>query len=252
MHRFAIAPERIDGRQVTFDRAETRHIARVLRLGPGDLVLATDGQGHEYTVRVDTLGSAATGTVLDVSQRSTESPLALTLLQGIAKGDRMERIIRAGTELGVSRIVPVFTARTVVGLEAGRATERTSRWQRIAREAAKQCGRSVVPEVMGPRPLDQALEVGDPAGLRICLWEEERRALGAVLHGAPGRVRAVALLVGPEGGLTSVEVDHARAQGWEVAGLGPRILRTETASLAAIALTEAVLGDLLPESGDVS
>jgi 16S rRNA (uracil1498-N3)-methyltransferase len=252
MHRFAIAPEQIDGRRVTFDRAETRHIARVLRLGPGDLVLATDGQGREYTVRIETLGVAATGTALEVVRCDTESPVALTLLQGIAKGDKMEAIIRAATELGTSRIVPVTTSRTVVSLEAIRAAERTSRWQRIAREAAKQCGRAVVPEVTGPRPLGEALGASDHGDLRICLWEEERRPLGSVLSGATGRVRAVSLLVGPEGGLSSDEVGHARASGWEVASLGPRILRAETASLAAIALIEATLGDLLVGTGGVS
>ena len=157
MHRFAIAPERIDGPRVTFDREETRHLARVLRLGPGDLVLATDGLGHEYTVRIETLGAGATGTVLDAAPRLTESPVAVTLVQGIPKGDKMEAIIRAATELGVTRIAPALTARTVVSLEEDRWRERARRWQRVAREAAKQCGRAVVPEVMEPAPLARVL-----------------------------------------------------------------------------------------------
>ena len=252
MRRFAIAPERIDGRLVTFDRAETRHMARVLRLGPGDLVLAADGQGREYTVRIETLGAVATGTVLDVAHRRTESPVALTLVQGIARGDTMEAIVRAATELGVSRIVPAITARTVVDLAEDRGRARATRWQRICREAAKQCGRAVTPEVTTPRPLADALEALERGDLQICLWEEERRPLGSVLRGAPDGARVVALLVGPEGGLTPAEVDHARGLGWEVASLGPRILRTETASLAAITVIEAVLGDLVDSPGSVS
>jgi 16S rRNA (uracil1498-N3)-methyltransferase len=252
VHRFAIAPERTEGHHVTFDREETRHLARVLRLGPGDLVLATDGHGHEYTVRIDTLGGAATGTVLEVAQRRTESPLAVTLVQGIPKGDKMETIIRAATELGVTRIAPAISARTVISLEEGRWRDRARRWQRIAREAAKQCGRAVIPEVTAPVPLARALEAADRGGLRVCLWEEERRPLGEVLQDMPGAPPTVTLVVGPEGGLSGDEVTHARGLGWAIAGLGPRILRTETASLAAIALIEATFGDLLRCPDDVS
>jgi len=252
VHRFAIAPERIDGQRVTFDRQETRHLARVLRLGPGDLVLATDGLGHEYTVRVETLGVAATGTVLHTAPRLTESPIAVTLVQGVPKGDKMETIIRAATELGVTRIAPALTARTVVSLEEGRWRERARRWQRVAREAAKQCGRAVIPEVMDPMPLPRALEAADRSGLRICLWEEERRPLGEILQGMAEAPRTVALVVGPEGGLSADEVARAHSLDWVIAGLGPRILRTETASLAALAVIEATFGDLLCRPDHVS
>jgi 16S rRNA (uracil1498-N3)-methyltransferase len=204
VHRFAIAPERIDGPRVTFDRAETRHLARVLRLGPGDLVLATDGLGHEYTVRIEALGAAATGTVIEAAPRLTESPVAVTLVQGIPKGDKMEAIIRAATELGVARIAPALTARTVVSLEPDRWRERARRWQRVAREAAKQCGRAVVPEVMEPVPLARALR-DIRESLRICLWEGERRPLRAIVQAESDAPRTVALVVGPEGGLSADE-----------------------------------------------
>ena len=172
---------------MTFDRDETRHLARVLRLGPGDLVLATDGLGHEYTVRIETLGVAATGTVLDAAPRLTESPVAVTLVQGIPKGDKMETIIRAATELGVTRIAPALTARTVVSLEEDRWRERARRWQRVAREAAKQCGRAVVPEVMEPAPLRaRSSRRPSAASCEICLWEGERRPLGEVLQDGRG------------------------------------------------------------------
>lgn len=248
MHRFAIAPERIDGQRVTFDREETRHLARVLRLGPGDLVLATDGHGLEYTVRIETLGPAATGAILGVAPRPSESPLAVTLVQGIPKGDKMEAIIRAATELGVARIVPALTARTVVALEEGRWRERGRRWQRVAREAAKQCGRALIPDVAGPAPFARALGAGDAAEMRICLREGDRRPLAEVLRGRPGPPRSAAVLVGPEGGFSPDEVGHARNLGWAIAGLGPRILRVETAGLAAIAVLQAVFGDLLAAS----
>jgi 16S rRNA (uracil1498-N3)-methyltransferase len=252
VHRFAIAPERIDGPHVIFDREQTRHLARVLRLGCGDLVLATDGLGHEYTVRIETLGVAATGTVLAAGPRPTESPIAVTLIQGVPKGDKMEMIIRAATELGVTRIAPALTTRTVVSLEGGRWRERARRWQRVAREAAKQCGRAVIPEVMEPRPLPRALEEPDRDGLRICLWEGERCPLGEIFQAVADAPRSIALAVGPEGGLSADEVARARGLDWAIAGLGPRILRTETASLAALAIIEATFGDLLRRSDGVS
>lgn len=252
MHRFAIAPERIDGSRVTFDRQETRHLARVLRLGPGDLVLATDGLGREYTVRIDALGAAATGTVLAAAPRPTESPIAVTLVQGVPKGDKMEAIIRAATELGVTRIVPALTARTVVRLEEDRRRERVRRWQRVAREAAKQCGRAAVPEVTEPVPLSRALEDARHVALRICLWEAARCPLGEILRGVAGMPGAVALAVGPEGGLSASEVAQAEGAGWAIAGLGPRILRVETASMTAVALIGATFGDLLQRPSGVS
>ena len=237
---------------MTFDRQETRHLARVLRLGPGDVVLATDGRGQEYTVRIDALGAAATGTVLDATQRPTESPVTVTLVQGIPKGDRMEAIIRAATELGVTRIAPALTAHTVVHLDEGRRRERARRWQRVAREAAKQCGRAVVPEVAEPVSLSRALELAGSAALRICLWEGERRSLGEILQKVAGAPKAVGLAVGPEGGLTVGEVAEAGQLGWTIAGLGPRILRVETASTSALAIIGATFGDLLRQPGGVS
>jgi 16S rRNA (uracil1498-N3)-methyltransferase len=252
MHRFAIAPERIEGQRVTFDREETRHLGRVLRLAPGDLVLATDGHGHEYTVRIETLGPCATGAVLDVIERPSESPLAVTLVQGIPKGDKMEAIIRAATELGVTRIIPAITARTVIVLQEGRWRERARRWQRVAREAAKQCARAVIPEVGPPVPLPRALEAGAGVDLRICLWEGEHRPLGEVLQGTLAAPGSVAIAVGPEGGLTPDEVRHARDLGWGIAGLGPRIMRAQTASVVALAVIGAAFGDLVSPRGRVS
>ena len=216
MRRFTIAPERIRDGRVVFDRDESRHLARVLRLRSGDTVLAADGEGREYTVRLETIGDEATGTVLDVGANDRESPLHITLVQSVPKGDKMETIVRASTELGVARIVPVLTERTIVTLEPSRWRDRARRWQRVAKEAAKQCRRAVVPAVETPRSLSDALDAG--AG--------------------------VALLVGPEGGLAREEVEEARERGWAIVGVGPRILRTETVGPAIIAVLQARLGDL--------
>jgi 16S rRNA (uracil1498-N3)-methyltransferase len=183
--------------------------------------------------------------VLAAGDNERESPVRITLLQAVPKGDKMESIVRACTELGVSRIVPVLTERTIVTLDAGRWRDRARRWQRIAKEAAKQCGRAVVPPVDVPLALDDVLARGDDADLRLCLWEGARdSASGASLPLTLSGGAGVALLVGPEGGFASSEVDRARQQGWLIVGAGPRILRTETAGPAIIAVLQARFGDL--------
>ena len=113
MRRFTLAPERVDGARVTFDSDESRHLTRVLRLRPGDMVVATDGAGRDYTVRLETVGALATGTVLGVAAGASESPLAITLVQGVPKGDKMETIVRAATELGVCRVIPALAERKI-------------------------------------------------------------------------------------------------------------------------------------------
>lgn len=256
MRRFTITPEQIAGGRVVFDRGESHHLSRVLRLRSGDTVLAADGAGREYTVRLETVGEQATGTVLALAAREAESPVQITLVQAVPKGDKMESIVRASTELGVTGVVPVLTARTVIRLEPGRWRDRARRWQRVAAEAAKQCGRAVVPIVETPRPLADVLARDEPAALRLCLWEgtttatrqseapPSGSALAASLPPTLPRGAGIRLLVGPEGGLSQEEVESARAHGWAIVGAGPRILRTETAGPAIIAVLQARFGDL--------
>lgn len=245
MRRFTVAPERVEADRITFDPEESRHIVRVLRLAPGDLVLAADGTGRDYTVRLETLGPTVTGTVVGVSANRAESPLLLTLVQGVPKGDRMEEIVRTLTQLGVRRIAPALTERVVVRLEPSRWRERARRWQRVAREATKQCGRAVVPEVEPPAPLAERLALAATVDLALCLWEGQGEPLGDVLDRvAPSPPRSLALLVGPEGGLARAEVAAARERGWHVANAGPRILRTETAAAVVAAVVQFRFGDL--------
>jgi 16S rRNA (uracil1498-N3)-methyltransferase len=244
VRRFTIAPERIDGGRVAFDRDETRHLARVLRLRPGDVVVAGDGRGHDYTVRIESLGGLASGTVLATTDSGVESPLAVTLVQGIPKGDRMEAIVRDATQLGVRRIVPAVTERTVVRRAADAWDDRVRRWQRVAREAAKQCGRAVVPDVAAPCELATALRDPSAAALRLCLWEGDAPPLSTALDAMTGAAASAAVLIGPEGGLTAQEVETARAAGFTAVRLGPRILRTETAGPVMVAILQSRFGDL--------
>jgi len=244
VRRFTISPERISGDRVAFDADETRHLVRVLRLGPGDLVTAADGRGGAWKVRLLTVGDIATGTIVGTASLAAESPLAISLVQAVPKGDRMEAIVRATTELGVARILPALTERTVVQLDTPRWRERARRWQRVAREATKQCGRAIVPAVEAPRPLRDWLANDAPADFRLCLWENEGTPLRRVLERFDGRARSATVIVGPEGGLTREEVARASAAGYVSVTLGERTLRTETAGPAIVALLQYRLGDL--------
>jgi 16S rRNA (uracil1498-N3)-methyltransferase len=247
MRRFAITPDAVSDGRVTFDAPQSRHLARALRLRPGDTIIASDGSGRDYTVRLDAVGARVTGTVIGEASGAAESPLAITLVQALPKADKMDLIVRAATELGIAAVQPALTARTVVRLSASAALERAARWQRVAREAAKQSRRRVVPVVAAPAPLAACLETAGNTDLALCLWEADAPPLARALPDHP--VRSVALLIGPEGGLEAAEVESARGAGWQVVSLGTRVLRTETAGPAVIAVLQARFGDLGRDGG---
>jgi len=240
--RFRVRADAVSGEHVRFDAEEAHHLVRVLRLGAGDVVQALDGAGHALTVRLTRVaGRTAEGTIVERVERRVESPLDLTLAQGIPKGDKLERIIRMATELGVSRIVPLITERTISRGDSSHWIHRLDRCRRVAREAATQSGRAVIPEVEPPRGLGEWLAEPQPSGLLLCFWEGEEAGLATVL--SPGVDRAT-VIIGPEGGLSEAEVARLRSAGAVVAGLGPRILRVETAGPVALALLQARCGDL--------
>lgn len=243
MRRFTLAPDAIDSGRVTFDAAESRHLARVLRLRPGDTVVASDGAGRDYTVRLERVGARSRGTIVGEAASAAESPLAVTLVQGVPKGDKMETIVRAATELGCARVLPALAARTIVRLDPAHWRERARRWQRVAREAAKQSRRAVVPAVDTPRALADTLGAAATTDFALCAWEGGGEPLACALAAARAP-RTAALLVGPEGGLAEREVQAARAAGWHVVSLGPRVLRTETAAPALLAILQSRFGDL--------
>jgi 16S rRNA (uracil1498-N3)-methyltransferase len=170
-----------------------------------------------------------------------ESPLDITLLQGVARGERMDLIVQKATELGISRIVPVLAERSVVRLDARQGGRKREHWQAIAVSACEQCGRNRVPELSEPRGLGDALAVL-PAAARCLLSVEGDTTLAA--FAANSRGQPIVVLIGPEGGLAPNEERYALANGFVACRLGPRILRTETAGLAALAALQAIAGDL--------
>jgi 16S rRNA (uracil1498-N3)-methyltransferase len=243
--RFFVAPEAVQGDEVVLDKADSKHLLQVLRARPGDRFYAIC-EGVALAAELLPGGGEARGRIVGRERVETEPPLAITLYQGLAKGEKMEWVIQKGTELGASRFVPVACARSVVKLEPGKAADKIERWQRIAKEAAEQSRRGRVPEVAAPLTWKAAVAEAAGADLVLVPWESQGgpgqlRALLTAPRETP--LRSVAVFIGPEGGLTEAEVAAARAAGAHPVGLGPRILRTETAGLAVLSALLFACGD---------
>jgi len=225
----------------TLPESAAAHVSRVLRLAAGDPITLFDGSGTDYdaVLRVVTR-SGVSAEIGEARKVHRESPLAVTLLQGISRGTRMDTVMQKATELGVRAIQPVLTERSVVRLDAERSLSRLEHWQRIVISACEQCGRSIVPEVRPARSLDDALTGLEPGTAGLTLDP----AGTAPLHQLLGTASRVALAVGPEGGFTANEIATLTDAGFRGLRLGPRILRTETAPLVALAILQFERGDL--------
>lgn len=217
------------------------HATRVLRLASGDAITLFDGSGREYpaVIRV----AARTGLTVDIgagTRVDRESPLRITLLQGISRGPRMDTVMQKATELGVAVLQPVLAERSVVRLDPDRSSTRLEHWRRIVISACEQCGRTVLPEVREPCTLSAAVAALPPDTTGLTLHPAAARHL----PGLCGEASSVALAIGPEGGFDPGEIATLERAGFEGVSLGPRILRTETAPLAALAILQFARGDL--------
>jgi 16S rRNA (uracil1498-N3)-methyltransferase len=210
----------------------------------GDSLTLFDGQGGEYDARINEFGKDAVHvTVAEHRLVERESPLAVSLAQGISRGERMDLVIQKATELGVSRIVPLITERSVVKLDAKQAEAKLRHWRAIAISACEQCGRNRVPELADVVKFHEYLRDARTAGAashRLLLSPTGE----ARIRDLDGDISTVTVLIGPEGGLTEVEQESALAVGFTAVRLGPRVLRTETAALAALTAIQQRFGDL--------
>ncbi len=241
MTRFFV--ERVDGDRVLLGKEDSHHLLKVMRAEPGEPFTVVAG-GVEYDCRLaGTEDGRALGEISGSRPAMGEPPVQITLFQGLAKGEKMETVIQHGTEVGICGFVPVATSRAVVKLEPKKAAERVERWQRIAREAAEQSRRGAVPQVAGVASWKEAVARAGQFDLVLVPWEEGGEPLREVLASKP-EVKTVAVFIGPEGGLSPEEVELARRAGARPVTLGPRILRTETAGLAAAVAILYALGDL--------
>jgi 16S rRNA (uracil1498-N3)-methyltransferase len=230
----------LDGSSVTLDERESHYLGHVLRLARGDELVAFNGRGAE---RVATIGSLhRQGAVLELRATRTpmsESPLDLTLLQGLPKSDAMDLVVQKATELGVHTLAPALTEFSVVRLDGERSDRRIDHWRKIARSACEQCGRHRPPTIAAPLPLVDAIAELPAAPARFALDPKAERALDE--QAAP--TQGLVIAVGPEGGFAASDWRRLDAAEFVRVALGPRVLRAETAAVAACAVAQSLWGD---------
>jgi 16S rRNA (uracil1498-N3)-methyltransferase len=233
------------GSLVELPPAAASHLVKVLRMRSGDELVIFSGDGREFPATIETMhGSRVSAAVGEARAADRESPLAVTLVQCIARADRMDVIVQKATELGVARIVPVLSRRSVVRLDPKQAEAKATHWRAIAVSACEQCGRNRLPAVAAPRQLiDHLADASSASGVRLVL--DPDAAAAAVRR--PEELSAgatVEIAVGPEGGFEPAELDAFMVAGFEAIRLGPRVLRTETAAIVALAWLQSRYGDL--------
>lgn len=243
MHRFFAEPGQIGEKEIVITGADVNHIRNVLRMRADEEVLIADGRGAEYRCKLTDLGeNEVRAQILWKLDGNAELASAITLFQGLPKSDKMDLIVQKCVELGVDRIVPVSTKRAVVKLDAKKEQTRLKRWNTISESAAKQSGRGVIPEVSGVMSFGKALEEAKKLDVLLIPYEraehmaETRRVMGEIRPG-----QSVGIFIGPEGGFEESEVEEAVAAGAKAITLGKRILRTETAGLAVMAMLSYLL-----------
>ena len=244
--RLHIDPSLIDqplvvGAELPLPAQASEHAGRVLRLVAGDLLTLFNGDGCDYAATILAVGKREVTVRIDERRTlSNESPLRLTLAQGVARGDKMDLIVQKATELGVARIVPLLTERSEVKLDAQRSEKRLLHWRAVAASACEQSGRAELPQITAALPLSTWLDgLVEDGALRLALLPEATRSARELRFGGAGGL----LVVGPEGGLGERDIKALNAADFAGLQLGPRILRTETAGLAALAALQAIHGD---------
>jgi 16S rRNA (uracil1498-N3)-methyltransferase len=244
VQRFFVEKENITDGKIVISGEDAKHLKQVLRAKIGDEIEICDGKGLIYACRISAVTPRVECIIGDIREAQDEPSVEITLYQGLPKADKFELIVQKGTELGINRFVPLITTNTVVKWKEEKSAARISRWQRIAYEAAKQSKREVIPKVCEPVGYGDMLFHFKNHDLVLFLWEGERvRSLQSVLR-TKGALKKVAIVIGPEGGFTSQEVEEAVEAGGQTVTLGPRILRTETAGLI-------VAGIILYETGNL-
>jgi 16S rRNA (uracil1498-N3)-methyltransferase len=239
--RVYVDPPIAAGKLLVVEGSAANHIARVLRLRSGDELTVFDGSGGEFGARIEELRREAVVVAVEEHRAlDRESPLPLTLAQGISRGERMDWIIQKATELGASRIVPVFTKRSVVRLDEKQAARKMQHWRAIAVAACEQCGRNRIPELATPVDFVDVLAAEAAGSTRVVLSPTGDLRVDDLKDVAAG----ITVLIGPEGGLEAAEQAAAIAAGFKAVRLGPRVLRTETAAIAALTIIQRYFGDL--------
>lgn len=238
MSRFFVEP--FSGDTVTLTGQEAHHIARVLRMRAGDELTLCDGAGTDYVCRILTADGEVHAQVLYRRPSESEPTVSVTLYQGLPKSEKMDLIVQKCVEIGITRIVPVAMARSIVRLNAAEGAKKRDRWQKIAASAAEQSGRGIVPEVAAPLSFKQLLEAVKGENT-VTFYEGGGVPLSGLMD---ANTAQVSLVIGPEGGFEASEIEQLREAGAHIATLGPRILRCETAPLVALAVVMQLTGNM--------
>lgn len=247
MRRFYTDQQSIVDTMVRITGEEAHHIANVLRMHPDESIILFDGSGWDYEIRLQTISSQlVTGDIISRTLNTSEPPIKITLVQGLAKGEKMDFIIQKAVEVGVSRIIPIHCDYSVVKLEGKKSAARVERWNRMTIEACKQCGRSQPPPVETVSGFESVRRrlAGQP---QILFYEQSKeQGLGNIIkqHRQLFLEQGLTIYIGPEGGFSPAEIQKFQGNGGWIAGLGPRILRTETAGVVALSILMWELGDL--------
>ena len=244
MARFFLPKERIQDQRGTIVGEELAHLRKVLRLGPGDRLTVFDdtGREHEAVIRSFTADRGDID-ILRSYRPERESSLQITLALALTKGEKTDFVVEKATELGVQTLVPFISSYTVPKLNDRKIETRTERWQRIALSAAKQCGRTLVPKILTLCEFRELVRQPWADTLKLLCWEKEGLTLKQVYEADPD-ARGILLVIGPEGGFSSEEADQAQQAGFRSVHLGLRILRSETAALAALSVVQFLWGDM--------
>ena len=235
MYHFFVEEEQVNGENAYISGSDVNHIVNVLRMKIGEELLISVKGDWDYLCKIEEIESDRVNLKLLESMEQRELPIKLTLLQGIPKSDKLEMIIQKAIELGVSEIIPVKTNRVVVKIDEKKTQAKVNRWNAIAESAAKQSKRSIVPKVLKPQTIDNALEIVKDYGVKLLPYENADRIKKTkdILNSLDSK-NNIAVFIGPEGGFEEAEVKKSTDSGFEVITLGKRILRTETAGLALL------------------
>ncbi len=242
MPRFFV--EFIEGSQVLLTGADAAHMCKSLRMKPGDTVTLCDTRGFDYHCVIQRLSSQeAALTIIDKHRCENEPSVSVILYQGVPKGEKMDWIVQKAVELGVSEIVPVEMERCVSRPDQKSAQKKTARWQKIANEAAKQCGRGILPQVSPLTSFGQALAQAAEAQSFLFCYEGGGESVSSLVN---RETKTVSVFIGPEGGFSMAEAEAVQKAGGVPVTLGKRILRTETAPLAALSVVMYASGNMEP------
>ncbi len=229
-----------EGSHAELDENAAQHVGRVLRMQAGQELRLFNGDGQDYPATITEAGKKRVEVLVGAPEPNhTESPLQIILGQTLSKGDRMDYAVQKAVEMGVTCIVPLTTERCEIKLKGDREDKRLRHWQSVAISAAEQCGRAKEPEILPVMTVEQWLERTRNCDLRLVLHHRTAKSLESI-----NKPSSIALMIGPEGGLTAEEIAQAENEGFLPVALGPRVLRTETAPVAAMALCQWLWGDI--------